>query len=180
MWPLLAEDEHREQAQERRRREAGVGRRMDKRTMILAGCRSSSRYCGCGKCSGVPNGSVLNNGWIVVEKEKVSLATITICHESMRCATSFLPVDCPLTVSSQFWTPGLWVYHTYGTHAYSRRLPEPLPKKMLVNACFQSLGGVGHRVYARMSSHWSLWCRPIRPGSRGFQLPPVFSRGRSG
>ena len=48
--------------------------------MTLAGCHGSGRYCSCGECSGVPNGSVLNNGLVVVEKEKASWATTTILH----------------------------------------------------------------------------------------------------
>jgi len=51
-----------------------VGRKMegieDQRSVVsrLAGRRGSSRSCGCGECGEMPNRSVLNNGWVVVEK----------------------------------------------------------------------------------------------------------------
>jgi len=88
MWPLLAEDKHEGHALARSRKAKGRSRcgekdkwTKDQRMMVLAGRRGSSRYCSCGECSGVPNGSALNNGWIVVEKEKASLGDD---HDSTR------------------------------------------------------------------------------------------------
>jgi len=71
MLPLLDEDKHAEHALKGRKKskrgEKGKWARV-MRVMRLAGRCGSSRYCGCGKCGEVPNGSLLNNGWIVVEK----------------------------------------------------------------------------------------------------------------
>ena len=70
-WPLLDEDKHAAHALERRKesRRGETDQWMKNRRMMrLAERRGSSQYCGCSKCSEVPNRGVLNNGRVVVEK----------------------------------------------------------------------------------------------------------------
>jgi len=139
---------------------------MDRLISITYGESSefSSGYCRAGLCR-----QPLSSNAVYYRERNGPLQVLYICNahilipdsdpplelrnKSMRCATSLLLVDCPLSTPPQLWTPDLWAYNTYGPHTYSQRLPEPLPNKTRVSPRFQGLGIVGHRVYPRMSSH---------------------------